>query len=181
MCIIGENFLLHNFLVQRKKCVLYTNNYGFKFFFLFKNLRSFFLNINVIFNITRYHYCFLFFLYIISFICFSFYRFNGRFGLCCPIFTRDWNSGKRGIGEGFFGFFCTMSFNQDDVILSFNSKLLNLIDQFIYIGCNISSTESDINVVIDKALTAIDRLSTIWKSDKIEHKFFLIIVVSVLM
>ena len=38
-------------------------------------------------------------------------------------------------------------------------------DQFIYLGSNISSTESDFNILIGKAWTTIDRLMTIWKSD----------------
>ena len=40
-----------------------------------------------------------------------------------------------------------------------------LFNPFSYLGCSISSTESDINMHPAKASTAIDRLSIIWKSD----------------
>ena len=35
----------------------------------------------------------------------------------------------------------------------------------MYVSSNISSTESGINIRIGKAWTAVDRLSTVWKSD----------------
>ncbi len=44
-----------------------------------------------------------------------------------------------------------------------------------YLGRNFSSTENDIDIRLMKALTAIDRLSIIWKSDltdKMKHSFF---------
>ena len=42
-----------------------------------------------------------------------------------------------------------MCFNQSDAI-SINGKLLELVDQFIYLGSNISSTESNVNICIGK-------------------------------
>ena len=48
------------------------------------------------------------------------------------------------------------------------------VDQFIYRGNHISSTESNINIHIGKAWIAIDRLSIIWKSypsDKIKRNY----------
>ena len=36
-----------------------------------------------------------------------------------------------------------MCFNQDGVIISLNAKPLKLVDQSLYLGRNISSTESD--------------------------------------
>ena len=54
--------------------------------------------------------------------------------------------------------------NQDGVIYSLNSKLLKLIEQFIYLGINITSTKSDVNIRIGKAWTASDRLTAIWKT-----------------
>ena len=39
------------------------------------------------------------------------------------------------------------------------------LDQFIYLGCSISSTERNFNMFQGKAWTAIDRITTIWKSD----------------
>ena len=63
-------------------------------------------------------------------------------------------------------------------------KPLKLVDQFTYLGSNISSTESDVNLRIPKAWTAIDRLSITWKSgpsDKIERESFKAVAVSVLL
>ena len=68
-----------------------------------------------------------------------------------------------------------MCFNQDSAIFSLNGKLLKLVDQFIFLDSNISSTESDANILMEKAKTAIDSLTTIWKSDfahKIKWDFF---------
>ena len=48
---------------------------------------------------------------------------------------------------------------------SLSGKPLRLLDQFPYLGNNISSTESNVNIYIGKARTVIDRLSIIWKSD----------------
>ena len=57
-----------------------------------------------------------------------------------------------------------MCFKQD-VIFSLNCKSLKLVDHFIYLNCNTSSTEKDVNVYIDKAQSSVDNLFTIWKSD----------------
>ena len=51
-------------------------------------------------------------------------------------------------------------FNQDDAISSLDIKPLKFVDKFKYLGSNISSTESDVNICIGKAWTAIDRLTT---------------------
>ena len=50
--------------------------------------------------------------------------------------------------------------------------------EFPYLGSNISLTESDVNICIAKAWTAIDRLSVIWKFDR---DFFQAVVVSALL
>ena len=50
------------------------------------------------------------------------------------------------------------------------TKPLKLVKQFIYLGRNISSTESYINIHIRKIRTAIDRFTTIWKFDLSEKK-----------
>ena len=57
-----------------------------------------------------------------------------------------------------------LCFNQDCVI-SVNDNPLKLIDQFIYFGINISSTESNVNIRSGKTWIVTDKLSTIWKSD----------------
>ena len=77
-----------------------------------------------------------------------------------------------------------MGFNQDGAISSLNGKRLKLEDRFIYLGGNISSTESDINTCIRKAWTAIETVITKWKSDpsdKIKREFFQGVVVWVLL
>ena len=57
-----------------------------------------------------------------------------------------------------------MHFKQRGVISIWSGKPLKLVDQFTYLGSNISSTESDVKLHIKKAWIAIDRLS-IWKSN----------------
>ena len=55
-----------------------------------------------------------------------------------------------------------------------------IIAIFIYLGSSILSTESDVSIHVDKACTAIERLSTIWRSDQ-KLEFFYAVVVSVLL
>ena len=57
-----------------------------------------------------------------------------------------------------------MSF-KEGTISTLSSKPLNLLDQLTYLGSNISSIESDVNIRVVKTGNAIDRLSIIWKSD----------------
>ena len=61
---------------------------------------------------------------------------------------------------------------------------MKLVDQFIYLGSNILSTEKDVNIPMGKVWTTIDKLTTIWKSDlsdKIKRDFFSAVTVSVLL
>ena len=51
-----------------------------------------------------------------------------------------------------------MSFNQRGNISTLNGSSLKLVDKFPYLGSSVSSTESDINMRLAKAWTAIDRL-----------------------
>ena len=44
------------------------------------------------------------------------------------------------------------------------SKIIRPV-QFIFLGRNILFSEIDVNIWIDKAWTAIDRLMIMWKSD----------------
>ena len=65
-----------------------------------------------------------------------------------------------------------MYFNQDGVLSSLNGKPLKFVDQFTYLGSNVS---------IGEAWNAIDRLTTIWKSDlsdKLKCEFFQAVAVS---
>ena len=58
-----------------------------------------------------------------------------------------------------------MCFNQKGDISTLNGGSLKLVNKFMYHRSSISSTENDINMWQAKAWTAVDRLSTIWKSD----------------
>ena len=61
---------------------------------------------------------------------------------------------------------------------------LKLLDKFTYLGSSVSSTEKDIETRLAKALTAINRLSIIWKSDltdKMKRSFFQAAVTSILL
>ena len=58
-----------------------------------------------------------------------------------------------------------MWFNQTVNISILNGSSLKLVDKFTYLGSRVSSTETDINMPLAKAWTAIDRLSVIRKSD----------------
>ena len=61
-----------------------------------------------------------------------------------------------------------MYFKQEGDISTLNAKPLKLVDQFTYLGINISSTEKNVNIRIEKSQTVIDQLSIIWKSDLFE-------------
>ena len=77
-----------------------------------------------------------------------------------------------------------MCFNQRGNISTLNSSSLKLVDKFIYLGSSVSSTETDINIRLAKAWTAINRLFVIWDSDltdKMQHNFFQAAVVSILL
>ena len=68
-----------------------------------------------------------------------------------------------------------MSFNREGAISTLNGGSLKLVDNFSYLDSNVSSTESDVNIRLAKAWTAIDRLSIISKSDlsdEIKQDFF---------
>ena len=76
-----------------------------------------------------------------------------------------------------------MYFNQTGDISTLNGSSLKLVDNFTDLGRFVSSTETDINMRLAKALPAIDRLSVIWKSDltdKMKRCFFKAAVVSIL-
>ena len=71
----------------------------------------------------------------------------------------------RGIGLNVNSDKIVFMFYQDGPISSLKSNPLKLVNQFILLGSNISSTESDVNIHVEKVCTSIDRLSTKWKSD----------------
>ena len=77
-----------------------------------------------------------------------------------------------------------MCFNQTGNISTLNGSSLKLVDKFTYLRSSVSSTDTDINSRLAKALTAIDRLSVTWKSDltdKMKRSFFQAAVVSILL
>ena len=77
-----------------------------------------------------------------------------------------------------------MCFNQTGDITTLNSSSLKLVDKFTYLGSSVSSTETNINMQLAKAGTAIGRLSAIWESDltdKMKRSFFQAAVISLLL
>ena len=77
-----------------------------------------------------------------------------------------------------------MSYNQNGTIETLNKTLLKKVDDFVYLGSNIASTEKDVLIRISKACSALDRLRTIWKStlpEQIKKGFFRAVVESVLL
>ena len=77
-----------------------------------------------------------------------------------------------------------MCYNQTGDISTLEGTALKLVDKFTYLGSSVESTEKDIETRLTKAWTAINRLSTIWKSDltdKMKRSFFQAAVTSILL
>ena len=77
-----------------------------------------------------------------------------------------------------------MSYNQTRGISTLDGNSLKLVDKFTYLGSSVSLTEKDIDTRLEKAWTAIDRLSIICKSDltdKMKRSFFQAPVVYILL
>ena len=77
-----------------------------------------------------------------------------------------------------------MCYNQDGPIEALNKNLLKKVDDFMYLGSNIASTERDVLIRISKAWGAIDHSRPIWKStlpEQIKKGFFRAVVESVLL
>ena len=77
-----------------------------------------------------------------------------------------------------------MCFYQRGDISTLNGSSLKLVDKFTYLRSGVSSTETNINMRLAKAWTAIDSISVIWRSDltdKIKSSFFQAAVVSILL
>ena len=77
-----------------------------------------------------------------------------------------------------------MCYNQTGDISTLEGISLKLVDKFTYLGSSVESTEKDIETRLTKAWTAINRLSTIWKSDltdKMKRSFFQAAVTSILL
>ena len=98
------------------------------------------------------------------------------------VFTHSPEKATRGVG--FFVISDKIKFICFKLSFTLKSKPLKSVDQFTYLGCNISTTEIDVIICIEKILIAIDGLSIIWKpvlSDKIKCEFFHTVAVSVLL
>ena len=66
-----------------------------------------------------------------------------------------------------------MCFKRYEAISTLSVRLLKFVEKFTYLGSNISSIKSDVN--INQAKAGIERLSIIWKSDlsnEIKQDFF---------
>ena len=77
-----------------------------------------------------------------------------------------------------------MCYNQTGDISTLKGTPLKLVDKFTYLGSSVESTEKDIETRLTKAWTAINRLSTIWKSDltdKMKRSFFQAAVTPILL
>ena len=77
-----------------------------------------------------------------------------------------------------------MCYNQTGDITTLDRTPLKLVEKFTYLGSSVSSTEKNFDTRQTKALTAIDKLSVIWKSDltdKMKRSFFQAAVVSILL
>ena len=77
-----------------------------------------------------------------------------------------------------------MCYNQTGDTSTLEGTPLKLVDKFTYLGSSVESTEKDIETRLAKAWTAINRLSTIWKSDltdKMKRSFFQAAVTSILL
>ena len=77
-----------------------------------------------------------------------------------------------------------MCYNQTGDISTLDRIPLKLVDKSTYLGSSVASSEKDIDTRLTKAWTAINRLSTIWKSDltdKMKRSFFQAAVTSILL
>ena len=77
-----------------------------------------------------------------------------------------------------------MCYNQTMDISTLDGTPLKLVDKFTYLGSSVASTEKDIDTRLTKALSAINRLSIIRKSDltdKMKRSFFQAAVASILL
>ena len=76
-----------------------------------------------------------------------------------------------------------MTNNMNGEIRTLNRTSLKRVNEFVYLGSNISSTERDVDIRIGKAWAALDKLKVIWKSnlpENLKRNFFRATVESVL-
>ena len=64
-----------------------------------------------------------------------------------------------------------LCFEQDIVTSTWNEKTLKLVDHFLYLGSNISSTESDIKMHIMKSMDCYRQVTDHMKTNRIKQEF----------
>ena len=77
-----------------------------------------------------------------------------------------------------------VKFHQEGDIRLLNNTSIKAVDDFVYLGSNIKSTEKDIEVKKGKAWSALNKLNCIWKSnlsDNLKRQFFRSTVETVLL
>ena len=57
-----------------------------------------------------------------------------------------------------------IGFNQQGSIQTVPGESIELVESFIYLGSEINSTKKDMEILIAKAWTALNKMDTIWKS-----------------
>ena len=70
------------------------------------------------------------------------------------------------------------------MVKSIDGEVLTNVDNFIYLGSEIESTDKEIKIRIAKSWAALDKLSSIWKSPlctTLKRNFFRAVVESVLL
>ena len=77
-----------------------------------------------------------------------------------------------------------MPFNQEGSIHTLGGDIVKQVLSFIYLGSEVSDTESDVNIRIGKAWAALNKMKMIWESglsDGLKRKFFRATVEAVLL
>ena len=77
-----------------------------------------------------------------------------------------------------------MSFNLEGSKKTLGGDTVKQVLDFIYLGSEVSDTESDVNIRIGKAWAALNKMKTIWESGLshgLKRKFFLATVESLLL
>ena len=77
-----------------------------------------------------------------------------------------------------------MNINSNKTVKSIDGEVLKNVDNFIYFGSEIESTDKEIKIRTAKSWAALDKLSSIWKSPlctTLKRNFFRAVVESVLL
>ena len=77
-----------------------------------------------------------------------------------------------------------MNINSNKMVKSIDGEVLKNVDNFIYLGSEIESTDKEIKIRIAKSWAVLDKLSSIWKSPlstTLNRNFFRAVVESILL